>query len=31
MFAQLWHVGRVTHPDNIGGAQPSSSAIQAKG
>ena len=23
MFAQLWHVGRVTHPDNIGGAQPS--------
>ncbi|MBW3690695.1 alkene reductase [Aeromonas dhakensis] len=32
MFAQLWHVGRVTHPDNLGGAQPiSSSAIQAKG
>ena len=32
MFAQLWHVGRVTHPDNIGGAQPiSSSAIKAEG
>ena len=32
IFAQLWHVGRVTHPDNIGGAQPiSASAIQAKG
>lgn len=31
MFAQLWHVGRVTHPDNIGGEQPiSSSAIQAE-
>lgn len=31
MFAQLWHVGRVTHPDNIGGKQPfSSSAIQAE-
>lgn len=31
IFAQLWHVGRVTHPDNIGGAQPiSSSAIKAK-
>jgi len=30
-FAQLWHVGRVTHPDNIGGQQPiSSSAIAAK-
>jgi len=30
-FAQLWHVGRVTHPDNIGGEQPiSSSAIAAK-
>ncbi len=30
--AQLWHVGRVTHPDNIGGAQPiSSSAIKAEG
>lgn len=21
IFAQLWHVGRVTHPDNIGGEQ----------
>lgn len=32
IFAQLWHVGRVTHPDNIGGKQPiSSSSIQAKG
>ncbi|RJG51321.1 alkene reductase [Motilimonas pumila] len=32
MFAQLWHVGRVTHPDNIGGEQPiSSSAVAAKG
>ncbi|MCL1049500.1 alkene reductase [Shewanella abyssi] len=31
IFAQLWHVGRVTHPDNIGGPQPiSSSAIQAE-
>ena len=31
-FAQLWHVGRVTHPDNIGGQQPiSSSAITAQG
>lgn len=31
MFAQLWHVGRVTHPDNIGGKQPlSSSAIKAE-
>ncbi|GAD88323.1 putative oxidoreductase [Vibrio halioticoli NBRC 102217] len=31
MFAQLWHVGRVTHPDNIGGEQPvSSSAIKAE-
>jgi len=31
-FAQLWHVGRVTHPDNIGGQQPiSSSAITAHG
>ncbi|MGL5336703.1 MAG: alkene reductase, partial [Enterovibrio sp.] len=26
IFAQLWHVGRVTHPDNIGGAQPISSS-----
>ena len=32
IFAQLWHVGRVTHPDNIGGQQPiSSSAIKANG
>ncbi|WP_371379642.1 alkene reductase [Thalassotalea aquiviva] len=32
IFAQLWHVGRVTHPDNIGGEQPiSSSAIKAEG
>lgn len=32
IFAQLWHVGRVTHPDNIGGAQPiSSSALTAEG
>ncbi|GGP75834.1 hypothetical protein GCM10009410_05080 [Shewanella ulleungensis] len=31
MFAQLWHVGRVTHPDNIGGEQPiSSSALKAQ-
>jgi len=31
MFAQLWHVGRVTHPDNTGGVQPiSSSAIKAE-
>ena len=31
IFAQLWHVGRVTHPDNIGGEQPiSSSVIQAE-
>lgn len=30
IFAQLWHVGRVTHPDNIGGQQPvSSSALKA--
>ncbi|WP_165313921.1 alkene reductase [Vibrio ziniensis] len=32
IFAQLWHVGRVTHPDNINGEQPiSSSAIKADG
>ncbi|PNH88283.1 alkene reductase [Vibrio diazotrophicus] len=32
IFAQLWHVGRVTHPDNINGEQPiSSSAIKAEG
>ena len=31
IFAQLWHVGRVSHPDNIGGEQPiSSSAIKAE-
>ncbi|SUJ14250.1 N-ethylmaleimide reductase [Shewanella algae] len=31
IFAQLWHVGRVTHPDNIGGLQPiSSSDIKAE-
>ncbi|GIU48123.1 alkene reductase [Shewanella sp. KT0246] len=31
MFAQLWHVGRVTHPENINGQQPiSSSAIKAE-
>lgn len=30
IFTQLWHVGRVTHPDNIGGEQPvSSSALKA--
>lgn len=26
IFAQLWHVGRVTHPDNINGEQPISSS-----
>lgn len=32
IFAQLWHVGRVTHPNNIGGNQPvSSSALEAEG
>ena len=31
MFAQLWHVGRVTHPANTGGEQPiSASAIKAE-
>lgn len=31
IFAQLWHVGRVTHPDNIGGNKPiSSSALKAE-
>lgn len=31
IFSQLWHVGRVTHPDNIGGQQPiSSSALKAE-
>ncbi|WOT04448.1 alkene reductase [Shewanella youngdeokensis] len=29
IFAQLWHVGRVTHPDNIGGEQPISSSAHA--
>ena len=32
MFAQLWHVGRVSHESNTGGRQPvSSSALQAEG
>ncbi len=32
MFAQLWHVGRVSHPLNTGGQQPvSASAIAAEG
>ncbi|TLU66321.1 alkene reductase [Thalassotalea litorea] len=26
MFAQLWHVGRVSHPDNLAGEQPISSS-----
>ena len=31
MFAQLWHVGRVSHPDNTGGVQPiSSSTLKAE-
>lgn len=31
IFAQLWHVGRVSHPDNTGGQQPiSSSALRAE-
>ena len=31
IFAQLWHVGRVSHPENIGGEQPiSSSALKAE-
>ena len=31
-FAQLWHVGRVSHPDNLGGKQPlGASAIAPKG
>ena len=31
MFAQLWHVGRVSHPDNTTGIQPiSSSALKAE-
>ncbi len=32
IVAQIWHVGRVTHPDLIGGAQPvAPSAIQPRG
>lgn len=32
MFAQLWHVGRVSHQSNTAGLQPiSASAIQAQG
>ncbi|AIO70028.1 alkene reductase [Burkholderia oklahomensis] len=32
MFAQLWHVGRLSHTSLLGGAQPvSSSALQAEG
>lgn len=32
IFAQLWHVGRISHPDYLGGAQPlSASAVQAAG
>lgn len=32
IFAQLWHVGRISHPDLLGGATPvSSSAIQPAG
>jgi N-ethylmaleimide reductase len=31
IFAQLWHVGRVSHPENIGGEQPiSSSELKAE-
>lgn len=31
IFAQLWHVGRVSHPENIGGEQPiSSSKLKAE-
>lgn len=31
IFSQLWHVGRVSHPDNTGGEQPiSSCAIKAE-
>ena len=31
IFAQLWHVGRVSHPDNTGGVQPiSSSTLKAE-
>lgn len=32
IVAQIWHVGRVTHPDLIGGAQPvAPSAVQPRG
>lgn len=32
IFCQLWHVGRVSHPDNTGGQQPvSASPIRAEG
>lgn len=32
IVAQIWHVGRITHPDLTGGAQPvAPSAVQAKG
>lgn len=32
MFAQLWHVGRVSHPANTGGEQPvAPSALKAEG
>lgn len=32
IFAQLWHVGRVSHPDRLGGRQPvSASDVQAAG
>ncbi|QDP01217.1 alkene reductase [Thalassotalea sp. PS06] len=31
IFAQLWHVGRVSHPNNLGGEQPiSSSTLKAE-
>lgn len=32
IVAQIWHVGRITHPDLTGGAQPvAPSAVQARG
>ncbi|WP_049622782.1 alkene reductase [Frateuria defendens] len=32
LFAQLWHVGRISHPDLLGGQQPvAPSAIRAEG
>lgn len=32
IFSQLWHVGRVSHPANTGGAQPvAASALRAEG